>query len=270
MQISFEQLYEIDEIFSKKGWRGLKNNRGVAIEDIAFALFERLEDEEEFDLVKSLLEKYFLCTNYDDYCFQMARSIEETFSGEKIVIIPVSDAKGKIKSGHAIGYDLTRFLEDENFSEMLVLESLGSVSHRIAEFSIIVVDDFVGSGSQFRAFVRKCAAAYGLSYRDVYLYSIAMMSKARTRISDYCYSAVPLLELSPALSGSSSFGSCWDPLAVYDRIEDRASVSKGYRRGYLKSEALVTMKKTPNNTLPIFWCRNDSEGGNWPAIFPRG
>lgn len=270
MDMSLEQLNEIDEILLKKGWKELKNNKGDFVDSIAFSLFERANDKEEYDLLKSLIDRYFFCKDYDQYCFNIAKHIESVFYDEKIVIIPVSDERRKIKSGHVIGYDLTRFLDEDKFSEMLIQESLEAVKPRLGDFSIIVVDDFVGSGSQFRAFARKCAASYGLQASNVYLYSIAMMAKARERISDHCYAAVPMVEFSPSLSAPSDVGHVLDPIAVYDRIEARASVGRNYRRGFLKSEALVTMKKTPNNTLPIFWCKNDSGGGAWPAIFPRG
>ncbi|WP_336742946.1 hypothetical protein [Aureimonas altamirensis] len=270
MDISLEQLNEIDEILLNKGWKGIKNNKGNHVDDIVFSLFKHIHDEEEYMLLKSLILRYFLCTDYDTYCFNMAKHIESVFFGEKIIIIPVSDERGKIKSGHAVGYDLTRFLDEDKFSEMLIHESLDAVKLRLEDFSIIVVDDFVGSGSQFRAFARKCAASFGLHTSNMYLYSIAMMAKARERISNYCYAAVPMIEFLPSLSAPSDIDDALDPIAIYNRIEARASVTKSYRRGYLKSEALVTMKKTPNNTLPIFWCRIDKTGNSWPAIFPRG
>ncbi|MBB4288098.1 hypothetical protein GGE16_000114 [Rhizobium leguminosarum] len=270
MDISLEQLNEIDEIILQKGWNDLINNKGDMINSITFELFERVNDHEEFELLKSLIRRYFLCTEYDQYCFKIAKHIEGLFYDEAIIIIPVSDKDRKIKSGHAVSYDLTRFLDDDKFSEMLILESLESVGDRIADFNIIVVDDFVGSGSQFRAFVKKCAASYGLQAANVYLYSIAMMAKARERISDFCYAAIPMVELSRSLSDPSDLGQAIDPLQVYGRIEGRADVGRNFRRGFLRSEALVTMKKTPNNTLPIFWCKHDQNGKLWPAIFPRG
>jgi len=270
MDISFEQLNEIDEILLQKGWDKITNNKGEAVNNLAFSLFEQVNNDEEFSLLKSLINRYFLCTDYDRYCFEIAKHIEDVFHGENIIIIPVSDGNRKIKSGHAISYDLTRFLNEDSFSEMLIQESLDSISKRINEFNVIVVDDFVGSGSQFRAFARKCAASYGLNTSNIYLYSIAMMVKARERISNYCYAATPMIEFSRALSDLSELQDVPDPISVYNRIEARAKVGKNYRRGFLRSEALVTMKKTPNNTLPIFWCKHDQNGEIWPAIFPRG
>jgi hypothetical protein len=270
MDISLEQLNEIEEILIEKGWIDLKNNKGSSIANIAFSLFERANDEEEYILLKYLISKYFLCKNYDKHCFDIAKHIESVFYGEKVIIIPVSDERGKIKSGHAIIYDLECFIDEKKFSEILIRDSLNSIEDRISEFNTIVVDDFIGSGSQFRTFVKKCTNSFGLQSSDVYLYSIVMMEKARKRIKDYCYGAVPIFEFPPSLSPPSDLSATLDPVAVYNRIESRAQVGKNYRRGYLKSEALVTMKKTPNNTLPIFWWKGDSDSNLWPAIFPRG
>lgn len=270
MDISLEQLNEIDEVLLKKGWNGLTNNKGQAVDSLTYSLFERINDADEFLLLKSLIDRYFFCKDYDKYCFNIAKCIESVFHGERIIIIPVSDENRKIKSGHAISYDLTRFLDEDTFSEMLIRESLDSVRERISDFNVIVVDDFVGSGSQFRAFARRCASIYGLQASNIYLYSIAMMTKARERISDFCYSATPMVEFSRSLSDPYQLDHPLDPIAVYNRIEGLANVGKSYRRGFARSEALVTMKKTPNNTLPIFWCRHDKNGETWPAIFPRG
>lgn len=270
MDISLEQLNEIDEIIIEKGWSEITNNKGESVYSLTFSLFERVNDDDEFSLLKSLIKRYFLCTDYDSHCFNIAKHIEALFRNERIIIIPVSDEDRKIKSGHVISYDLTRFLDDEKFSEILIQESLDSVSGRIEDFNIIVVDDFVGSGSQFRAFVRKCTANYGLQASNVYLYSIVMMAKARERISEFCYAAIPMVEFSRSLSDPAALNHSPNPIAVYSRIEGRADVNRNFRRGFLRSEALVTMKKTPNNTLPIFWCKSDKDGNTWPAIFPRG
>ena len=49
-------------------------------------------------------------------------------------------------------------------------------------------------------------------------------------------------------------------------IEDKMSIREKYKFGYKKSESLVTMCRTPNNTFPIFW----EESGNMKiAPFPR-
>jgi hypothetical protein len=53
----------------------------------------------------------------------------------------------------------------------------------------------------------------------------------------------------------------------YDAVEAILKCTEQYRRGFLGSEALVSLKRTPNNTLSIFWYEGKEK--NWPAPFPR-
>lgn len=269
MTLSFEQLFEIDELIDSKGWSSKLNRNGKSIKDLSFELFELSRTKEEYNLIKHLLSNYFLCTDYDEYVFNISRHIESVFFGERVIIIPISDEKLKIKSGHSVAYDLTRFINEDVFSEIHVVESLDSFYTTLDDFSIIVVDDFVGTGSQFRSFSRKCSARYGVDFSNIYLYSIALMLRAHRRIRGFCYDAYSCLEFKRALSDDDELNMIMPSLDIYEKLEKLAIVGKTYRRGYLKSEALVTMKKTPNNTLPIFWCKLESGGASWPAIFPR-
>ena len=52
----------------------------------------------------------------------------------------------------------------------------------------------------------------------------------------------------------------------YDKLERKTKCSADYKRGRDQTEALVTMKATPNNTLPIFWWEGKIK---WRAPFPR-
>ena len=52
-------------------------------------------------------------------------------------------------------------------------------------------------------------------------------------------------------------------------IEKLIPGDKFFSFGYNKSEALVTLNRTPDNTFPIFW-RNHKKGGKvFQAPFPR-
>lgn len=269
MALSFEQLLVIDELIKKKGWESKKNRLGRNLNDLAFELFSLTQTEEQFGLIRHMIQKYFWCTDYYQHCNEIARSITETFKGEKIAIIPVSDSNQKIKSGHSVAYEISCFLEKSDFSDLKTVESLSSIKGHIPEYSIIVVDDFIGSGTQFRKFTRKSIDSFGLDPRNIYLYSIAMMERARIRIDGFCYSASTCFEFRRALSDDADLNARMNAIDVYSQIENLALVGKDYTHGYLRSEALVSMKKTPNNTLPIFWCNTATAGSDWPAMFPR-
>jgi hypothetical protein len=55
--------------------------------------------------------------------------------------------------------------------------------------------------------------------------------------------------------------------AIYDKMEASLQVDAVDQRGRNASEALLSLKRTPNNTLPIFWSLGKDK--KWPAPFKR-
>jgi hypothetical protein len=269
MELTFEQLLDVYELISQKGWLSENSAQTKILEDKAYELFSIAESPNEYKLLRALIDKYFLCKEYMKYSYALSNIIEGVFYGEKVIVIPVSDSDGKIKSGHSIAYELSSFLDRNLFDDCDVVESLQSFESKIKEYSIIVVDDFIGSGTQFRKFSRECQSRYGVDKGDIYLFSIAIMKGAYSRVLKECYGASSCFVFNKAISDDEGLSAQFDAMGAYKNIESRAMVGKNYTRGYLHSEALVTMKRTPNNTLPIFWCSSKSNGSAWPALFPR-
>jgi hypothetical protein len=58
-------------------------------------------------------------------------------------------------------------------------------------------------------------------------------------------------------------------LELMTRIEERLRIEEKYRHGYMRSEALVSMMRTPDNTFPVFWCGEGLDNSSWPAPFIR-
>lgn len=56
--------------------------------------------------------------------------------------------------------------------------------------------------------------------------------------------------------------------AIMLEIEKKLKPGK-YQFGYEKSEALVTMTRTPNNTFPVFWMNYEHKGSKFSPPFPR-
>lgn len=53
------------------------------------------------------------------------------------------------------------------------------------------------------------------------------------------------------------------------RIGKKLKVKNKMYLGYKESEGLVTMIKTPNNTLPFYWDEGKRDGKFMMAPFPR-
>ena len=57
-----------------------------------------------------------------------------------------------------------------------------------------------------------------------------------------------------------------DAILTMKDIEKKLKVTENYKFGYAKSEALISMNRTPNNTFPVFWFQKNRES---LAPFPR-
>ena len=56
-------------------------------------------------------------------------------------------------------------------------------------------------------------------------------------------------------------------LSLMESIEDWLNVADDYRFGFGRSEALVSMLRTPNNTFPVYWL--DKKSLDYKSPFPR-
>ena len=50
-----------------------------------------------------------------------------------------------------------------------------------------------------------------------------------------------------------------------ESIEEKIKAHDNEKLGYMGSEALITLARTPNNTFPVFW----KQKNNKKAPFPR-
>jgi len=239
------------------------------IDKMSEVLF-RLENDDQIKLFIELVKSYKIINEYSGCCLEIIKRIEKNFGrNDNIVLIPVRDENSEIKSGHSVVYEIRAYIDPNQFKSVKFLESLDSIKDDINNYQIIAVDDFIGTGSQFRKFSREIQRKFDLSISRIHLFAIAVMKSRVDRIKKFCslFESVVLLEKSiEKISKDQMIENAYE---IYDSIESNLSISPYYRRGYGRSESLVTMKRTPNNTLPIFWNVKAKGGKRWPAPFPR-
>jgi len=268
MELDLVKIDEIDQLISNKGFSSILDRHGKVVSSNIFSLFEILNSEDQYTLIKELINRFILIRDYEKYARKISSFICDLFGGEEIVIVPVNDEKGSIKSGHAFAYDISIYIDKRKFKNFDMKEGNFDKIKNSNKKIFIVVDDFVGSGSQAKAFLRKYQDAKIFNKENCYIFSIASMERARSRLSNYCVDIYSEIYLRRCISDYLGDFTAKDPLAVYSEIEKMLKLKSVYRFGYLKSESLISLKRTPNNTLPIFWSENGL-GGKWPAIFPR-
>lgn len=191
----------------------------------------------------------------------------------KIYIMPLvsPEDEGKIKSSSMLVYlfnsvklrhdnVLSRYkfeIIDKNENLSLYLENKDAI--------LVLADDYVGTGETAEkcllhilkmkveisqiSIVSLVAQQMGLDYLSKYTVCVSASVVRQRGISDFYKDEI-----------------LHENIQLMKEIEDKMSIREKYKFGYKKSEALVTMCRTPNNTFPIFW----EESGNMKiAPFPR-
>lgn len=263
-----EELDRVSRLIEDKGWSvfdGKIRKRTDKIHDIIINFLSQMSSIQR-SLVMDLLSDYYILKDYTESAINILEALRrETADDIKIAPVKVKGAT-KIKSGDALVYDMdaAQALIPGNF---LFFDDPFSREFWEGAEKKVIVDDFIGTGDQFLEMVDNIRVS-GLDPKVDYLATIVIQESGRNEIEGKGIPVVPLFVRSKALEqlSTSSQRDIQDIRDIYISIEDNTKCNSFLRFGYMGSEATVTMKKTPDNTLPIFW--HDGDNG-WMTPFPR-
>lgn len=279
-ELSTQYLIRISQIFEKNNW--LIESKEDAKDSLFNRFCERIleiNENKKRDLVLELTERY-LWVQEEQYIYYLIDAVKKMIQMKpeinektKIYIMPLvsPEDEGKIKSSSMLVYlfnsvklrhdnVLSRYkfeIIDKNENLSLYLENKDAI--------LVLADDYVGTGETAEkcllhilkmkveisqiSIVSLVAQQMGLDYLSKYTVCVSASVVRQRGISDFYKDEI-----------------LHENIQLMKEIEDKMSIREKYKFGYKKSEALVTMCRTPNNTFPIFW----EESGNMKiAPFPR-
>lgn len=242
-------------------------------------MLTKLKDD-EINLILDLLRR-FVRFEFEQYLLEMKRVVAELVKDidpEKVAIIPIKSSKdmlnGKSKSGDMMG-----IIARSAFTEQRVrAEAYNDIKSRLLVSYVgqpgsyfIGVDDFIGTGDTASSFIDSYIATFPAHLHQLKLMSLVSLEQGAATINSlgcelFCHHKIS--------KGISDFGG-WTAreklhnIEIMARIEERIKFGNGYSMGYGRSEGLVKMMRTPNNTFPVFWTTGLHNGVPWPATFPR-
>ena len=129
---------------------------------------------------------------------------------------------------------------------------------------LCLIDDFIGSGQtavDAYAYIHELS---GICKDSVAILSLVAMQEGIDRLFNEKYTIHSAITRCKGISGTVDSDQKY---AIMKIIEDRIHVSDDYRLGYMQSESLVKMIRTPNNTFPVYWMVGKNTNPNAP--FPR-
>lgn len=284
-QVKIDDVIRLNSIFSKLGWRMHVNDEDIFNYTNIFNNFCRFLaclSEEEINIVLSLTEDYLHCP-YTVYPKLMKKALLQIPKNaidncNSIFFIPLIDPKdiGKTKSSTGILYSTLHTVipqipnidnkshkayENPNF----LLEKHGSRKKSI----ILLLDDFIGSGdTAINALEFYNNKLRNKSDRPIVI-SLVAQQQGVNKIKKFGFKIYASEIRKRGISDSKKIVNKCKAIRIIRNLENRMTVSKPCRLGYKRTQALVSMIRTPNNTLPIYWWSRKPDGEEWNGIFKR-
>ncbi len=282
LRLSADIFLSVVEVFKKKGWEIPEDDAGY--ESRFNRLCDRLSrlDKQEQNLVVELTSR-FIAIDGHEYLHLILALLDCLHKTESDVFLPISkyyilpliapDDMGKTKSSRFIWY----YFKDEHvkFSSLfngkkLVycdVDKMAWIKGIKSSETVILVDDYIGSGETAVAAIKWLMDEYELNPKQIIVLSIAVQEQgiqhidkqSHVRVYSYCH-------LNRGISDYYIGEKKESYTETMKKIEKALKVEKDYQFGYNKTEALISLIRTPNNTFPVFWKLQDSCGY---APFPR-
>lgn len=262
LSMHLSDIQDIASIAKDRRWheRLSERFRNVIVERAVECVseFDNLTDRYQFLEFVSELQFFF---DTDALVDELVEWVRDSFGQAPVMFVPVRRL-GELRGGSAskLAYDAAafsklRFRNGSYIEPEGIIAKLDQQQGAIAVF----VDDFTGSGLT----ASSLATDLRLEGRnDVVFYSAISMRRAQKMVG----SKVPYY-------AGHTFEPAFTQLCArrerYLRLESKIAISPEFSEGFRKTRALVGMRRTPNNTLPIFWADRNCEGEQWPAMLAR-
>jgi len=265
------QLLRLNRIINSKGWSASTFSPFYQMDPVMLItkVIDQLDNENQIDLYFSLLEEFLVIRDYKRPALELLTKVIEEYSGAtEFLFSEVVDETDDTKSAAVLNYECKSAANIFNSSQALYFLS----DPKAAQFQTstgvkVFVDDFIGTGDQFCDMVKSLDDNGFNSSADAVM-CIAIQRKAFERLETLGYKVFALYVRERVLHQLSQRADIkFDPYATNFDIADKIPVHALQALGYENSEALVAMKRTPDNTLPIFTKNGEKTG--WHAIFPR-
>jgi hypothetical protein len=140
---------------------------------------------------------------------------------------------------------------------------------------IILLDDFIGSGDTALEAITYFNDNIRNNSDTLILISLVAQLQGVLKIEEQGYKIFYAHLRARAITDSDTISNKFEALKIIRKIEKRMGITKqtdptkDYRLGYRHTQALVSMIRSPNNTLPIYWWSTKPNGERWNGIFKR-
>ncbi|MGG4345859.1 phosphoribosyltransferase [Paenibacillus lautus] len=277
--LSAERLVQLSQLFSNKSWEIENDDPDLPSLFNRFCILLSELSEPQQLLVLELTERFTRITS-DQYKVHIKKILDHLSNDPKlnltqiktIYIAPLIAPEdiGKSKSSTFVQYLFTEqfhyisHFADKNVRFVNGLEADSSEINN-EQALLIVVDDFIGTGDTACSALNYLLETKKISTDKIIVASIVALSQGIQKIIESGVHVIVSLTLNKGISEHYPITDISSKIEIMETIESQIKVHRNEKLGYGKSEALVSMIRTPNNTFPVFW----KEKKGRVAPFPR-
>lgn len=263
-ELSVSELYQLDTIFRNKQWPRIDYENSDHIYDNFVDMLKNFDDRERALLLSLTNDFTWIQENSYIHLFREALSnmlntyVPQAEDRLTVVFCPLlaeTDINNPTKSTYYLLYKIKRHLpmlrkEFDSYSVNLTyIESriIDGVNRFPNNSVFVLVDDFVGSGRTVESALKYLKDS-GISKNTVIL-ALAAMEAGMEYLRASGVEVFVAKTFSKGLTGK--YGEeCID---IMNSIEEKIKVAPDFHFGYMESEGLVKLSRTPNNTFPVYW-----------------
>lgn len=275
-----EIFFRLHKIVKQKNWD--KDYITNSFFEDAIYILNKLSEQEQ-QLYFDLLERYSLYPyiTYESCIIEGMKNFNTPC--DELYIIP-SLAKKDLNNPRKSGFFVERIFSTPHLQKNLNIKKIiighkppknrNNLFMRLFHFQkvdqnkaikrhYLFIDDFNGSGKTGYGCIKRYKKKYKMSWGDISYFSIISMEKGLKKIASLGVNSFSYKTFNRGISDRKIPKKEIEKLLFINKqICDKYHIEDP--RGFDKSESLVSMMNTPNNTFPIFW---DSKMGK--PLFPR-
>lgn len=270
--LSPELIRRLTAIFNLHGWP-------IEGDEIfnRFCQLLRIMDKEQQECILELTRR-FLRIDFGKYPYHIGQALAKLGGNaldkfNKIYIFPIREEKdfGKQKSSTFVAYGLHEFRSSQPLATKTVniIDTPNGLpkNFNLTPSLLLLVDDFIGTGETAESCINCLTQKYGINSDKVIVLALVVQREGYRKITDMGMKLVYSEWRVKGITDVCQQPQKQDLIETMMLIEDKLNFDFDIRFGYKRSEALVKMIRTPNNTFPLYWSSKSVFKFNPP--FPR-
>ncbi|SEL35444.1 phosphoribosyltransferase-like protein [Ruminococcus albus] len=282
-ELTPDEVDKLTKLFEAKQWTiNSKDDEDNLFDNFSTTL--RMLDTEQRKLILDLTQKY-ICIEINEYYKRFVNAFDEYFSSKKsdggekihIFILPLISKNdfGKIKSSDFLFYIIKCNLEklSNRYKDIASLSLVEKTSYcdidgeflkqmQSENNYVCLIDDFMGSGDSAESAVRYLYESKNIPIDNIFVVIIAAMQQGIDHLQTLQIKAYCDTVCHKAITGTGYRET--ERIELMNSISNKIGSKEKEYLGYERSEALITLARTPNNTFPVYWLKKKNKHPPFP------